>query len=194
MNLIPEDVSIERRLAMHHVSAQVPAGNDHYSLQELALGHLVIRVPAENESARKAVKAVTNLYLPRLPLTSVENKQFVINWISPDEFLLLVADKIEFAVEEKLREEMSGHFAIANVSGGQTALLLSGKNAETILKKSSPYDFHRSNFPTGKVITTVFAKSQAVIRRTADDSFQLIVRRSFSDYIWQWIVDAGSRP
>ena len=194
MNLIPEDVSIERRLAMHHVSAQVAAGNDHYSLQELALGHLVIRVSAENESARKAVKAVTNLYLPRLPLTSVENKQFVINWISPDEFLLLVADKIEFAVEEKLREEMSGHFAIANVSGGQTALLLSGKNAETILKKSSPYDFHRSNFPTGKVVTTVFAKSQAVIRRTADDSFQLIVRRSFSDYIWQWIVDAGSRP
>jgi sarcosine oxidase subunit gamma len=193
MELNPKDKSIKRRTPMHHVSAKTPTGNDTYSLQEKALGHLVIRLPETNSDARKAIKRVTDLDLPSKPLTSVENNNFVINWISPDEFLLLTADKIEAGVESKLREEMSGHFSISDVSGGQTMLVLSGERAESIIKKSAPYDIHMNNFPVGKVVTTVFAKSQAVIRRTGADSFELIVRRSFSDYLWQWIVDAGSR-
>jgi sarcosine oxidase subunit gamma len=193
MELNPRDNSIKRRSAVHHVSATITAGNDTYSLQEKALGHLVIRLPEINTEARKAIKLVTGLELPSKPLTSVENNHFVINWISPDEFLLLTADKIEAGVESKLREKMSGHFSIADVSGGQTMLVLSGERAESIIKKSAPYDIHPSNFPVGKVVTTVFAKSQVVIRRTGADSFELIIRRSFSDYLWQWIVDAGKR-
>ncbi len=193
-NLIPEGSSIKQRLPMHHVSAQTTVGNEHYSLEEKALGHLTIRIPETNASIKKAIKTVTKLDLPTSALTSVENKNFVINWISPDEILLLVAEKTEFEIETKLRSKIKGHFAIANVTGGQTVLELSGERAETIIKKSSPYDIHPNNFPIGKVVTTVFAKSQAVMRRTGNDSFQLIVRRSFSDYLWKWIVDAGSRP
>ncbi len=193
MELNPKDTTIQRCLSMHHVAQQFPAGNEHYSLQEMALGHLIIRIPESNTDAIKALKSVTGLDLPTKPLSSIENNHFVINWIAPDEFLILTADKTEHGLEAKLREEMKGHFAIVDVTGGQTVLTLSGERAETILKKSTTYDVHMSNFPVGKVVTTVFAKSQVVLRRTAEDSFQLVVRRSFSDYIWQWIVDAGSR-
>ena len=193
MELNPKDTSIQRCLSMHHVSQKHPAESVHYSLQEMALGHLMVRIPETNTDAIKAIKSVIGLDLPTQPLSSVENNHFVINWIAPDEFLILTADKTEHALEAKLREEMSGHFAIVDVTGGQTVLSLSGERAENILKKSSTYDVHISNFPIGKVVTTVFAKSQLVMRRTGADSFQLVVRRSFSDYIWQWIVDAGSR-
>ncbi len=191
MELNPSNLSIPRHLPMHHVAVQLSAGNEYYTLDEKAFGHLVIRASFDDKKLRAAIKSVTGLKFPTKALSSMENKEYSINWISPDEVLLLVPEKTEFEVETKLRELMTGHFAIVNVTGGQTVLELSGERAETILKKSSSYDVSPSNFPIGKVVTTVFAKSQAVIRRTGDNSFQLIVRRSFNDYIWQWIVDAG---
>ena len=193
MELNPDNSAIKRRQPMHHIAAQITAGNAHYTLQEKAYGHLVIRASFDDKSFQTAIKSVTGLKLPTAALSSNENKEFCINWISPDEVLLLVPEKTEFEVESKLRETMQGHFAIVNVTGGQTLLELSGERAESILKKSSSYDIHPNNFPVGKVVTTVFAKSQAIIRRTGENSFQLIVRRSFSDYLWKWIVDAGSR-
>ena len=106
---------------------------------------------------------------------------------------MITPEKTEADVEDKLRDKMEGHFAIVDVTGGQTLLELSGERAETILKKSTIYDVHESNFPIGKVVTTKFAQSQIIMTRISADGFQLIVRRSFSDYIWQWMVDAGSR-
>ncbi len=193
MELNPNNSAIPRHLPMHHVAVQLSAGNEYYTLEEKAFGHLVIRASFDDKKLQAAIKSVTGLNPPTKALSSTENKDYSINWISPDEVVLLVPEKTEFEVETKLRELMTGHFAIVNVTGGQTVLELSGERAETILKKSSSYDISPSNFPIEKVVTTVFAKSQAVIRRMGDNSFQLIVRRSFSDYIWKWIVDAGSR-
>ncbi|MEE9325968.1 MAG: sarcosine oxidase subunit gamma family protein [Cocleimonas sp.] len=193
MQLIPKSNEIKQRQSMHQIATQLQAGNDHYTLTETAYGHLVIRTSLKNKSVNTAVKTITGLNLATKPLSSVSNDKYLICWISPDEYLLLVPEKTEFEIESRLRDKIKGHFAIVNITGGQTVLELSGERAETILKKSSSYDIHQSNFPVGKVVTTVFAKSQLILRRASDDSFQLVIRRSFSDYLWQWIVDAGSR-
>lgn len=193
MNLHPKNTEMTCHLPMHHAAKKIHAGNEHYLLAEISMGHLIIRFPEKNiKQAAKAIKAVTQLAIPRT-LKVESNDQYSLIWISPDEFLLLVPELTEFEVETKLRKAMDGHFAIVNVTGGQTVLGISGERAESILKKSSVYDVHVSNLPIGKAVTSSFAKSQAIISRTGDDSFQLIVRRSFSDYLWQWIVDAGSR-
>ena len=193
MNLHPNNTNITCRLPMHHVASKFNAGNEHYVLAEMPAGQLIIRVSGKNiKTVAKAIKSVTKLTMPRT-LKSSSNAIFSLFWIAPDEFLLLVPEKTEADIEAKLRDAIEGHFAIVNVTGGQTLLYLSGERAETILKKSIVYDVHVSNFPIGKVVTTKFAKSQVIVSRVASNSFQLIVRRSFSDYIWQWIVDAGSR-
>ncbi|KAG1694645.1 Sarcosine oxidase subunit gamma [Nymphon striatum] len=176
-----------RYLSMHHVAEKFPAGNDFYSLEEQSLGHLILRASDTNQSVDKAIKKVTKLDLPRNALSSASNESFSINWIAPDEWLILTKEKAEWEVESTLRKAMDGHYANCECTGGQTVLELSGERAETILKKSSTYDVHITNFPVGKVVTTVFAKSQVVLKRTGENHFQLIVRRSFSDYIWQWI-------
>ncbi len=193
MNLHPKNADMQAHHSMHHVSRKHVAGNDHYALTEKAVGHLVIRIPEKNlKTAVKAIKSVTKLAMPKI-LEAKSNKDFSLFWLSPDELLLITPEKTEADVEAKLRKAMKGHFAIVDVTGGQTLLELSGERAETILKKSTVYDVHESNFPVGKVVTTKFAKSQVIVTRVAADGFQLIVRRSFSDYIWQWMVDAGSR-
>ena len=105
---------------------------------------------------------------------------------------MIVPGSEAFSLEKQLREAMEGHYSIANVSGGQTVLVLAGKDAINVLKKSTGYDLHDSNFPEGKVVTTTFAKTQAVIRRTGPQKWELVVRRSFADYVWLWLQDASA--
>ena len=81
---------------------------------------------------------------------------------------------------------------MVNVSGGQTLLELSGPKVRELLMKSTSYDVHPSNFPVGKAVGTVFAKSQLVIRHTGEDTWELVVRRSFADYFWLWLQDASA--
>ncbi len=62
-----------------------------------------------------------------------------------------------------------------------------GDNVLDLMQKSTGYDLHLQSFPVGKVIGTNFAKAGAHILRVSENKFQLVVRRSFSDYIWLWI-------
>ncbi|MCY1185371.1 Sarcosine oxidase subunit gamma [compost metagenome] len=99
----------------------------------------------------------------------------------------------EFETEQRLRKALDGqHISVVNVSGGQTILELSGPHVREVLMKSTPYDVHPSNFPVGKAVGTTFAKAGAVIRHTAEDTWELLIRRSFADYIWLWLQDASA--
>jgi len=82
--------------------------------------------------------------------------------------------------------------AMVNVSGGFSVLELQGANANDVLKKSTGYDVHPSNFMPGKVVNTVFAKAQVTMRCIDTDHYELIVRRSFADYLWHWIQVASA--
>jgi sarcosine oxidase subunit gamma len=85
-----------------------------------------------------------------------------------------------------LRQGVSGSIAVVNVTGGYSVLHLGGMRAVDVLKKSTPYDVHPINFPEAKVVNTTFAKSQATLRAMRT-GYEIIVRRSFADYVWIWI-------
>ena len=129
--------------------------------------------------------------LPLSPLTSVEQGYLVVRWIAPDEWLISLPNDRVFDLETRFRAEMNGHHSLVNGSGGMTVYKLRGKHVVDMLKKSTPVDLHDSEFPVGKVVSTVFAKAGAVIRRTGESEFELVVRRSFADYVWLWIQDAS---
>ncbi|WP_116473868.1 sarcosine oxidase subunit gamma [Zobellella maritima] len=159
--------------------------------EKALLGHLVLRGNAGNDLFASVVAKVLGVALPTEPSSSAENDQVLVQWLAPDEWLIIVEGGREGQLEAQLREQLTGHYAINDVSGGQTVLELSGPKAELVLKKSTPYDIHPSNFPTGKCVGTVFAKSSVLLRRTGADSFELVVRRSFADYVWMWLQDAS---
>ena len=156
------------------------------------LGHLTLRGDADDSNFAGGVHKALGLELP-VALTLVANGDTSLQWLGPDEWLLIVPSGTEFAVEQKLRAELEGqHIAVVNVSGGQTLVELSGPKVREMLMKSSIYDVHPSNFPVGKAVGTMFAKSQLVIRHTGEDTWELVVRRSFADYIWLWLQDASA--
>jgi sarcosine oxidase subunit gamma len=151
------------------------------------LGHLNLRGNTNNLDFLNGVKNALDLELPLSPCSSAQNANATIMWLSPDEWLLIVDGGTEAAVEDKLRQSLSGHFAVSDISGAQTMLEISGKDCLPLLQKSMGYDLHLDSFPIGKVIGTALAKSSAHIRRTGEHDFQLIIRRSFADYIWLWL-------
>ena len=162
-------------------------------LESAFLGHLILRGNSADAAFVAGVEQALGLPLPRKAggLSLAEEADVSIQWISPDEWLVIVPGGREFATERRLRERLTGHFAVINVSGGQTVLELSGPAVREVLMKSTPYDVHPSNFPVGKGVSTVFAKSTALIRRVADDRWQLVIRRSFADYLYRWVLDAS---
>ena len=156
------------------------------------LGHLTLRGDGHDPAFAGAVHKALGLELP-VALTVVANGEMSLQWMGPDEYLLIVPGGQEFVVEQKLRDALDGqHVQVVNVSGGQTLLELRGPNVRDVLMKSTSYDVHPNNFPVGKAVGTVFAKSQLVIRRTAEETWELMIRRSFSDYWWLWLQDASA--
>lgn len=155
-------------------------------------GHLILRGGAI--VLDQALRDVLGIGLPGQPLGLVSDSSGEISaqWLSPEEWLLIVPEGREFELENRLRAALgAAHFAIVNVSGAQTLLELRGEKVQQLLMKSTVYDVHPDNFPAGKGVTTVFAKTSAVLRRPDNQRWELIVRRSFADYLWRWLLDAG---
>ncbi|SEQ05418.1 sarcosine oxidase subunit gamma [Amphritea atlantica] len=195
MNQVPGP-EIQGQSPLHHADleslAQKGPKTGGVHLRELKLlGHLTLRCNAENAEQLAAVERVLGVALPLQPLTSAENGAYSIRWMSPDEWLILVPGMETFDIETKFRDEMPGHYSLVNSSGGSTVLELSGANVLEVLKKSTPVDLHPKAFPVGKVVSTLFAKSGAVIRRSGEQRYELVIRRSFADYIWLWLQDAS---
>jgi sarcosine oxidase subunit gamma len=189
-----DSTGIEGHSPLHHadlasVAKAQQADTGSVVMTELKLrGHIVLRGKLENAGFTQGVESVLGMALPTT-LKFVEKEGVSIRWISPDEWLVVVPELRSFEVEQALIEAVKGHCAIVNVSGGQTILRLSGADVQKVLQKTVPLDVHERSFPIGKVVTAVFAKTQAIISRTGEQEWELVIRRSFSDYVWLWLQD-----
>lgn len=195
MNQLP-DASIPGYSPLHHadlesLAKQGPQQGGVHLREHALLGHLVLRCNPENPEHLAGAERVLGVALPLQPMSSVTAGNVSVLWTSPDEWVIMVPGLEAFDYETKFRAEMAGHYSLVNVSGGQTLVEVSGANVVDMLKKSTPLDFDLSVFPVGKVAGTVFAKAGAVVRRTGEDRFELIIRRSFADYLWLWLQDAS---
>ena len=182
---------------MHHVSdaidAQPPSTKEStVTLAEMELtGLLVLRATASRDALSEALKKVAGIDLPDTLLSS-ESGAYCARWMTPDEWLLSCPNIESFELEQSLRSALDGHIAVVNNSGGYSVMKLSGSDARNVLKKSTVYDVSIGNFPAGKVVNTTLAKAQVTLRALPDDAFELIIRRSFADYVWLWLQRAGS--
>jgi len=181
-------VKSESPLAMSRVTVstlRLPQGAGVVIRERTFLGHLILRGRVSDHAFVAGAEEALGLSLP------LKAEEASIQWVSPDEWLIIVPGGREFETEKRLREALSGHFAVMNVSGAQTVLELTGVAVREVLMKCTPYDVHPHHFPVGKGVATVFAKSTALIRRVGEERWELVVRRSFADYLYRWVLDAS---
>lgn len=183
-------------LPLHHYLAGGPvasAGTHGVSLvEQTRKGHLVLRGDRSDPDFSSACESVLGLSLPAKVRDTATSDNAQCYCLGPEEWLLLVDAGAEWGIELRLRDTFSGHFSIVDVSGGQTVLRLSGPDVFSVLKKSCSYDFSPQNFPLGCCVQTTFAKATALVIKQSDTQFDLVIRRSFSDYIYAWIADASA--
>ncbi|MBP7574355.1 MAG: sarcosine oxidase subunit gamma, partial [Rhodoferax sp.] len=75
---------------------------------------------------------------------------------------------------------------------GNTTLTVKGAAAADLLSRGCPLDLHPRVFPAGALAQTHIAKAGAtVLCLEAATSFELTVRRSFADYLFRWLCEAG---
>lgn len=155
-------------------------------------GHLILRGGAI--VLDEALRHVLGLSLPNQPhgLNHDDSGERSVQWLAPDEWLLIVPGGEECSLETRLRDALGdAHVSIVDVSGGQTVIDIEGEMAHAVLMKSTHYDVDPTVFPVGKGVTTGFAKTSAILRRSSASRWELVVRRSFADYLYRWLLDAG---
>ncbi len=160
--------------------------------EDAFIGHLNLRGNPDDAAFRAGVEATLKAHLPVKPGYWSAAVGASVYWLGPNEWLVLVAADAAADVQHNLRQTLAGHFSVVDVSGGQTIINLSGDDAGLLLKKSSTYDFHPLSFAQGRCVQTTFAKAMALIASRKDGSYDLVIRRSFADYVVQWIAIAAA--
>lgn len=171
------------QLAKQH--SNVTAGINFREL--MLLGHLILRGNANDPAFLNGAQQSLQFALPLTPCSSNKNSDYLVFWLSPNEWLIICQQETLAQLTAQLTDNLVGHYALVDVSSAQTIIELSGDEVINLLKKSTSYNTNPDHFTIGKVVTTTFAQTSATIYKAESQRFLLVTRRSFTDYIWMWI-------
>jgi len=105
-------------------------------------------------------------------------------WLGPDEWLL--ATNFSATLARALREALAGMFAaVTEVGGGNEVLVLEGATARAVLAAECPLDLDPRVFGPGHCAQTRFAHAAILLRPLDNGDIELVVRRSFAEYVRQ---------
>jgi len=155
-------------------------------------GHLNLRGRPGNPAFLGAGRRVMRAELPIKANTFVIAGALRIYWLGPDEWLIITPSDKQSGLKARLCEALQGIFSsVTDVSSGQTIISISGVNARALIEKGCPLDLHPREFKTGDCAQSHLAKTGILISAVDDTPrYELVVRRSFSDYLGHWLLDA----
>ena len=164
-------------------------------LSELAfLGHFNIRIQPDDELVLKEFKQSLGFDVPREPNTFAVHDDILCAWLGPDEWLVISPQHRSEEIRMILGKIISEGFSTCvDQSSAQTIIRVEGLQATDLLNRGIAFDLHPRVFNPGHCAQTVFARTTVtILKQEADETtLDVIVRRSFADYLWRWLVDAG---
>lgn len=157
------------------------------------LGYINLRGDIEDSAFVNTVREITDLDLPDEPNTFVIGDRCSAIWLGPNEWYVVTPAGEESGFMERLEAALAGkHFAVNDLSSGLTTVNVSGLDARALLQKGCTLDLHPRAFGEGQCAQTLLGKTGVLILYRGDEpSFDLVVRRSFADYLFLWVEDAA---
>ena len=160
----------------------------HVQIQS-GLVQLNLRGDANDEHFATAVENVLGQALPTKPNMGTFGAHRVY-WLGPNEWLILTHSQSLAGDLQKSLVKISS--ALNDISVGQIVLRIVGKHVRDVLARGCTLDFHPQVFTAGMCAQSGLAKASALIALVnAPDTFDVIVRRSFSDYLVRWLRHTG---
>jgi sarcosine oxidase, subunit gamma len=115
----------------------------------------------------------------------------------PNEWLIISNNTVEendndFDLENTLYENISKNDlgAVTSVTDQFTIFSLKGSNIYEVLSKSSPFDF--DTLLNKSSAQTLLNNIDVMIIKKDNENIDLLVRRSFSEHLWDWIKDSAN--
>ncbi len=165
-------------------------------------GIVNLRLDPKNAGAMAAFEAAFGFALPAQPNTTAGNGEASALWLGPDEWWIVSPGPRPEAgpeLAEKLRAALADRFAaVTEVGESRTCIRIAGPKARALLQKGCPLDVHARAFGAGACAQPCLATATVAIHLVADESaadgpaFEVYVLRSFAEYLWAWIEDAGT--
>ncbi|MEM6463090.1 MAG: sarcosine oxidase subunit gamma family protein [Pseudomonadota bacterium] len=153
----------------------------------------VLRARDDAIGSLSKVLGVTLPQKPKTSATSTARKSAGRRalWIGPDEWLLIDDGAADLAAACK---NAAGTYSLVDVSNRNTAIIVSGKAAQATINAGCPQDLSLTAFPVGACSRTLLGKTEIILLREAEDVFRVEVWRSFSDYAFAFLSEAGRAP
>lgn len=147
-----------------------------------------LRSPAFVQTIERALGAAP----PGAPNTVAQGHRHLLAWMGPDEWWVQSLMPARPALEPALRPSLLGQSAcVVDVSSGYTVLELRGEHARDVLEKGSPLDLHPRVFGAGQCAQSHYFKAGVMLRALHDGGVEVVVRRSFADYVGRMLLDAA---
>ena len=127
--------------------------------------------------------------LPEKPGSIASHGDISALWIGPHEWSLTAPTGT--GLEEKLHGNKTGRYSVVAIDHRNTGIFVSGPKAVTLLNSGCPRDLSLSAFPVSTASRTLLAKSEIILWRVSEDHFRIECWRSFSDYVWKYLVSAA---
>jgi sarcosine oxidase subunit gamma len=170
-----------------------PRGNAPRIEEKPFLGYLNLRARNNDTGFLAATLKVLGCEPPSTANTVIESGDYRIYWLGPDEWLVVIPVGQQDRVKSELLAALKGVFcSVVDNSSGLTMLHITGDTAAALLATDCPFDLHPREFKPGQCAQTRLAKAGMTISPLADNAgFEVIIRRSFADYLLLWLQDAA---
>ena len=156
------------------------------------LGYINLRGNANDEAFRKAVEAALGQPLPAAANTSSVGAHRVC-WLGPDEWLVAASHETVVTTLDTLGPSLGKvTCAVNDLSGGYVTVRLTGTEVRHLLAKGCTLDLHPDVFKPGDCAQSGLGKASVLIDCVDDaPTIEVVVRRSFADYLVNWLQHAG---
>ncbi|MCL1620034.1 sarcosine oxidase subunit gamma [Ralstonia pseudosolanacearum] len=168
---------------------------DAFMLRERPFLDLVnVRGELSDPAFLAAFERVIGCRPPAAPNTVARSAEYDVLWLGPDEWLVRSNGPVRAGVlEAKLAQAVQGSYAAAvDVGSGYTVIEISGKRARDVLTRGCPLDLHPRAFKPGRCAQSHCFKASIVLIPIGNDTYEIVVRRSFADYLVRIMLDAAT--
>jgi len=163
-------------------------------LGHINLRHINLRGSPANPEFLPTVASVLRQELP-IAANTMTMGHHRIYWLGPDEWQIVTAIDASSELLNQIGKALAGlHGFVSDLSGGQIALRLSGSRVRDVLEKGCTVDLTPAEFPLGASAQCGLAKASMLFGLVDDagPTFEIVVRRSFADYVLRWLQHAAT--
>jgi sarcosine oxidase subunit gamma len=181
----------EQQSPLMQIELGEPKGDAPRIEEKPFLGYINLRGKPNNTKFLAGVLKALDREPPTEANTVVEAGDNRIYWLGPDEWLIVTPTGKQGEVGADLLGALDGVFSsVVDNSSGLTMIHITGDKAGELLASDCPLDLHPRAFKPGQCAQTRLAKAGMTLS-PIEGGFEVIIRRSFADYLLLWLQDAA---